>query len=75
LKDKIIYEKKKHPHGHLICSASGTIIDVDSSLIDTSKIAIPDGFELEHVQIIIHGHFLNEQACKIAVQVAPELDE
>jgi Fur family peroxide stress response transcriptional regulator len=73
LKDKIIYEKKKEPHGHLVCHASGTILDVDSSLIDTSKISIPEGFALEHVQIILHGHFLSEQACKIAVQVAHEI--
>jgi Fur family peroxide stress response transcriptional regulator len=72
LKDKVIYEKYKHPHGHLVCHASGTILDVDSSLIDTSTIKIPDGFALEDVQIILHGHFLSEQACKIAVQVAHE---
>lgn len=69
LKDKIIYEKKKHPHGHLVCNASWMILDVDSSLVDTSKIKIPDGFALEHVQIILHGHFLSEEACKIAVQI------
>gem|GEM_PF-1712026 len=72
LKDKIIYEKQKDPHGHLICHMSGTIIDIDSSLIDTSKIAIPKGFALENVQIILHGHFLNEASCKIAVELANE---
>jgi hypothetical protein len=45
---------------------------VDSSLIDTSAIKIPDWFTLEQVQIILHGHFLSEQACKVAVQVAHE---
>ena len=72
LKDKIIYEKQKDPHGHLICHASGTILDIDSSLIDTSQIAIPEGFALEQVQIILHGHFLSEESCKIAVSLANE---
>lgn len=70
LQEKIVYEKQKDPHGHLLCHTSGTILDVDSSLIDTSKIAIPAWFALEQVQIILHGHFLDEQSCKIAVELA-----
>ncbi len=72
LTDKIVYERKKDPHGHLVCHASGTILDLDSSLIDTSKLSLPEWFALEQIQIIAHGHFLNEESCKIAVQLAHE---
>ena len=67
--EKVLYEKKKAPHGHMFCHASGTILDIDISSLDTSKILLPAGFLLENFQIIAHGNFQNEESCKLALKV------
>lgn len=55
--DKVIYEKAKPLHGHIVCHASQMIFDVDISRLMIENNIIPSDFNLESINVIFDGHF------------------
>lgn len=55
--DKVLYEIKKKPHGHLYCNRSGRIEDLDITKVKFDGVCLPDNFNLENIQITFNGHF------------------
>jgi len=65
LVDKVIFEKKKEAHGHIVCWKSSMIIDVPISGISFDDIDLPDGFNLENINVVFDGHFVEQwSSCK-----------
>lgn len=58
--DKIIYEKNKIPHGHIVCHHSGMIIDIPVKDIVFDGIDLPPNFNLQNINIIFDGHFIQD---------------
>ncbi|MCF7835005.1 transcriptional repressor [Candidatus Gracilibacteria bacterium] len=56
---KTIYDVKKSDnlHGHLVCERSGRIINVDVSKIKNLDLGLPEGFNLEKVEVVFYGNF------------------
>lgn len=55
--DKVVYEKKKPIHGHIVCHKSNMIFDVDISRLMIENNLIPENFNLQSINIIFDGHF------------------
>lgn len=55
--DKVIYEKKKALHGHIVCHKSLMIFDVDISHLMIENNLVPDNFNLESINVVFDWHF------------------
>lgn len=65
LVDKVIFEKKKEPHGHIVCGKSSMIMDVSINKVSFDGIDLPDGFNLENINVVFDGYFAQEwSSCK-----------
>lgn len=58
LLDKVIFEKYKAPHGHIVCHHSWMIIDVPVDTIAFDGVDIPENFNLQNINIVFDGHFV-----------------
>jgi len=58
--DKIIYEKNKKPHGHIVCHHSGMIMDIPLKNIVFDGIDLPKNFNLQNINIVFDGHFVQD---------------
>ena len=75
--DKVLYELYKKPHGHLVCTWSGRIDDIDISKVKFDGVALPDNFNLQNILITFSGHF-NENAevpCAGIAQVMSQMQK
>ncbi|MCV2392982.1 transcriptional repressor [Actinotalea sp. M2MS4P-6] len=43
------------PHAHLYCRVCGTITDLPGPTDDAWRAGVPEGFEVEHVQLTVEG--------------------
>jgi Fe2+ or Zn2+ uptake regulation protein len=50
--DKVIYEKKKPLHGHIVCHKSTSVFDIDISHLMVEGKLIPENFNLTSINII-----------------------
>lgn len=55
--DKVIYEKAKPLHWHIVCHKSLMIFDVDISHLMIENNLIPENFNLQSINVIFDGHF------------------
>lgn len=55
--DKVIYEKKKPLHGHIVCHKSLMIFDVDISHLMIENNIVPENFNLQSINVIFDWHF------------------
>ena len=55
--DKVIYEKNKPLHGHIVCHKSGMIFDVDISRLMIENNLLPENFNLESINVVFDGYF------------------
>lgn len=51
ISDKVLYEGKKPPHGHIVCTWTGRIDDVDISATKFDGVTLPKNFNLENIVI------------------------
>ena len=72
--DKVIYEKKKPMHGHIVCHKSGSIFDVDISRLMVENSIVPENFNLSSINVIFDGHFGKGEdgTCNGVAQVMPK---
>ncbi len=72
--DKVIYEKAKPPHGHIVCHTSQMILDVDVSHLMAGNNLVPANFCLESINVIFDGHFTGDAgiACAGVAQVVQD---
>ncbi len=74
--DKVIYEKKKPLHGHIVCHKSLMIFDVDISHLMIENNLVPENFNLESINVIFDGHFWAGESgkCEWLAQVMKKTD-
>lgn len=58
--DKVIFEKHKIPHGHIVCHRSWMIVDVPVDTIAFDGVDIPANFNLQNINIVFDGHFVGD---------------
>lgn len=69
--DKILFEKTKPPHGHLVCKLSGMVVDVMMDQISFANLDLPEGFEPEQAHVRVDGHFTSEK-CVVDARILNE---
>ncbi len=62
--DKVIFEKHKQAHGHIVCHHSWMIIDVPVDAIAFDGVDIPKNFNLQNINIVFDGHFVGDSGEK-----------
>ncbi len=62
--DKVIFKKNTWPHGHIVCHDSGMIMDVPVKDIVFDGIDFPENFNLQNINIVFDGHFVQEDGAK-----------
>lgn len=73
--DKVVYEKHKPLHGHIVCHASWMIFDVDISHIMLDEKLVPENFNLQSINVIFDGHFSGENAkCDWVAKIMKETE-
>jgi len=55
--EHVLYEKHKEPHWHIMCTGSKKAFDIDISSIDTSKITLPDWFNIWDIHVTVTWTF------------------
>lgn len=71
--DKVIYEKKKPLHGHIVCHKSLMIFDVDISHLMIENNIVPENFNLQSINVIFDWHFWSDElgTCDWVANIVP----
>ena len=72
--DKVIYEKTKPLHGHIVCHKSLMIFDVDISHLMIENNLVPENFNLQSINVIFDGHFWSGESgtCDGVASILPK---
>lgn len=67
--DKMLFESAKAPHGHLVCKASGKIVDVAIDAINLDLLDMPEDFQIDQVSVRVDGMFEWHEWCSLAAKI------